>query len=37
MIERLKRKFGVEVHDAPREDRVPRDDPRQGQGASGAT
>ncbi len=33
MIERLKRKFGVEVTTGAGEDRVPRDDPGQGQGA----
>ena len=37
MIERLKRKFGVEVDHRAGEDRVPRDDPRQGRRPSAAT
>ena len=36
-MERLKRKFGVEVDTHAGEDRVPRDDPRQGKGARAAT
>ena len=36
-MERLKRKFGVEVVTAPGEDRVPRDDQDEGARASGVT
>ena len=36
-IERMKRKFGVEVDDGARQDRVPRDDPRARARASAAT